>query len=71
MPGPLGLHGCSTTTLLLGAGSWAIDTGDDAVCAAAPVDELEQRGMVRPYAAHCDTGAVEKWPDPLFANGFE
>jgi hypothetical protein len=44
----------------------AIDHGDDLVCAAAPVDNLDQRGFSRPVDgdgdgfAHCDVGAVEQ-----------
>lgn len=53
--GPLGLHGGSTATMLLGAGSSAVDTGDDANCPAT-----DQRGLRRPQGQHCDIGAVEQ-----------
>ncbi len=43
----------------LNAGSPAIDAGDDAVCAAAPVSNTSQNGLTRPQGAHCDIGSVE------------
>jgi len=57
--GPLANNGGPTQTMLPGAGSAAIDAGMDAVCAAAPVNGLDQRGIPRPQGAHCDSGAVE------------
>jgi predicted outer membrane repeat protein len=60
--GPLQDNGGSTLTLALGAGSAAIDAGNDAICAAAPVNNLDQRGIARPQGAHCDIGAVEMLP---------
>jgi CSLREA domain-containing protein len=57
--GPLTNNGGSTQTLALLAGSAAIDAGDDAVCAAAPVNNLDQRGKLRTQGAHCDSGAFE------------
>lgn len=70
--GSLGNHGGYTATLLLGTGSSAIDTGDDAACAAAPVNEVDQRGTARPQADHCDIGAVEMIPilDRIFCRRF-
>ncbi|MGE5774931.1 MAG: choice-of-anchor Q domain-containing protein [Chloroflexota bacterium] len=50
----LGDHGGSTQTIPLGAGSSAIDTGDDASCPAT-----DQRGVPRPQGSHCDIGAYE------------
>ena len=43
------------------AASPAIDAGDQAVCAAAPVNNLDQRGFVRPGTGHakCSIGAYE------------
>jgi hypothetical protein len=43
------------------AASPAIDAGDQAVCAAAPVNDLDQRGFVRPGTGHtqCSIGAYE------------
>jgi CSLREA domain-containing protein len=43
----------------LNAGSPAIDAGDDAVCAAAPVSNASQNGLTRPQGMHCDIGSVE------------
>jgi len=57
--GPLGDHGGSTQTFSLLAGSPALDAGDDATCAAPPVNNLDQRGVARPQGAHCDIGAFE------------
>ncbi len=51
----------NTATHALLSGSDAIDTGNDAVCAADPVFGLDQRGVARPQPAggHCDIGAYE------------
>jgi hypothetical protein len=48
----------------LGEGSAAIDAADDAICAAPPVNNLDQRGFIRPWGAHCDIGAVEQIQEP-------
>jgi len=52
-------NGGPTRTLALLPGSPAIDAGSDAVCDAAPVSSLDQRGVSRPHGAHCDIGAYE------------
>ena len=72
--GPLQMNGGPTLTMDPGPGSAAIDAGDDAICAAAPVNNLDQRGFTRPVGAHCDIGAVEvnylpwrKWLPIMFA----
>jgi hypothetical protein len=52
--GPLADNGGPTRTLALLRGSPAIDAGDDAAC--PPTD---QRGVTRPFGAHCDIGAFE------------
>ena len=57
--GELGYYGSSTLTIPLLPGSSAIDAGDDTTCAAAPVNKLDQRGVIRPQGAHCDIGAFE------------
>ena len=63
--GPLADNGGPTQTFALLANSPAIDAGDDATCAAAPVSNLDQRGTARPTipngsgGAHCDIGAYE------------
>ena len=55
-------NGGPTFTMLLGPGSPAIDAANDATCAAAPINNLDQRGVKRPLGAHCDIGAVEQQP---------
>ena len=45
----------------LGPGSAAIDAGNDATCAAVPVNNRDQRGIARPQGVHCDIGAVERY----------
>ncbi len=56
---PLTDNGGLTQTHALQVGSPAIDAGDDAVCAAAPVNGFDQRGIVRPQGNQCDVGAYE------------
>jgi probable HAF family extracellular repeat protein len=53
---PRGLadNGGPTQTILLAAGSPAIDAGDNNQCPAT-----DQRGVTRPQGARCDIGAVE------------
>jgi VCBS repeat-containing protein/predicted outer membrane repeat protein len=60
--GALGSNGGSTQTFPLLAGSAAIDAGNDATCTAAPVNNLDQRGVTRPQGTHCDIGAYEYIP---------
>jgi hypothetical protein len=43
----------------LNAGSPAINAGDDAICAAAPVSNVSQNGLTRPQGTHCDIGSYE------------
>lgn len=57
--GSLQDNGGATATMELLAGSPAIDGGDDTVCAAAPSNNLDQRGVARPQGSHCDIGAYE------------
>ena len=59
--GPLGYNGGPTPTVPLLPGSAAIHAGSDAVCAATPVNNLDQR-VARPQGAHCDIGAYEYYP---------
>ena len=40
-------------------GSPAIDAGDDAICAAPPVNNQSQNGVARPQGPHCDIGSYE------------
>ncbi len=63
--GPLQDNGGPTWTMALGEGSAAIDAALDAICAAPPVNNLDQRGFVRPWGAHCDIGAVEQVQEPV------
>ncbi|MFZ0546552.1 MAG: choice-of-anchor Q domain-containing protein [Candidatus Promineifilaceae bacterium] len=60
--GPLQDNGGPTFTHALLFGSDALDAGDSVICAAAPVNGLDQRGMVRPQGAGCDIGAYEAAP---------
>lgn len=63
-------NGGPTLTMALMSGSPAIDAGADTVCAAPPVNDVDQRGITRPLGAHCDIGAYEL-VDDIFADGFE
>lgn len=56
---PLGYYGGPTPTHPLWEDSPALDTGDDAICNAPPVNGVDQRGMTRPQGDHCDLGAFE------------
>lgn len=60
--GPLQDNGGPTQTMALGPGSAALEAGIDAICAAHPVDYLDQRGVTRPQGSRCDSGAVEQQP---------
>lgn len=75
---PLADNGGPTQTLALLTGSAAIDAGDADVCAAAAVNNLDQRGDLRPIdgngdgTAVCDVGAYEAVDtDTIFTDGFE
>ena len=57
--GSLANNGGPTQTIALGSGSVAINAGNDAICAAAPVSNRDQRGYTRPSGSHCDIGAFE------------
>jgi hypothetical protein len=63
--GPLQDNGGPTWTMALGEGSAAIDAADDAICAAPPVNNLDQRSVTRPQGTHCDIGAVEQVQEPV------
>jgi predicted outer membrane repeat protein len=57
--GSLANNGGPTQTMSLLSGSPAIDAANDAVCAAAPINNLDQRGIARPLGVHCDIGSYE------------
>ena len=58
--GALANNGGPTSTMALGAGSTAIDAGDNTACAdPATVNKVDQRSVSRPQAAACDIGAFE------------
>ncbi len=57
--GPLADNGGPTLTHALLEGSQALEAADNAVCVAAPVNGVDQRGVDRPQGAHCDIGAFE------------
>jgi CSLREA domain-containing protein len=57
--GPLQDNGGPTWTHALLAGSPALDTADDVVCATPPVNGVDQRGVSRSQGLACDIGAFE------------
>ncbi len=59
MLGPLQLNGGTTPTHELLTGSPAINAGDNAICAASPINNFDQRSQTRPFGAACDLGAYE------------
>lgn len=67
---PLADNGGDTQTHSPFPGSPVVDAGDDAICAADPVNNLDQRGYARPIGAACDIGSVE-FSHVIFNNGFE
>jgi CSLREA domain-containing protein len=62
MLGPLANNGGPTMTMALLPGSPAIDSADESICAAAPVNNLDQRGQPRSTDGKCDIGAYESVP---------
>ncbi len=63
-PAGLADNGGATRTVALLPGSPAVNAGDAAACAAAPVGGVDQRGVARPQGARCDVGAYELAPVP-------
>ncbi len=53
----------------LNPGSLAIDAGDNATCAAAPVNNTSQNGVTRPQGPNCDIGSYEAPYFTLTVNG--
>ena len=68
VPGGLADNGGPTRTIALAlvAGNPAIDAATASVCAAAPVNAIDQRGKPRPSA--CDIGAYEAQPPTIAAH---
>lgn len=69
-------NGGGTQTLALLPGSALIDAGNDVLCAAAPVNGVDQRGAPRPAGSACDIGAHEQDAEPtamdeIFKSSFE
>ncbi|MBE7474464.1 MAG: DUF11 domain-containing protein [Anaerolineales bacterium] len=58
--GTLANNGGATLTHALLAGSPGINAADNAACAADPINNVDQRGVLRPQGAFCDIGAVEE-----------
>ena len=56
-------NGGPTLTVALSPGSPLIDAGDDAVCMAAPVNNLNHARCRPPSGSHCDIGAYEYNPE--------
>lgn len=52
-------NGGPTQTMALSNNSAAMDAASDVACAAAPINDLDQRGFTRPFGTHCDIGAFE------------
>ncbi|MBV6396461.1 MAG: hypothetical protein HFACDABA_02059 [Anaerolineales bacterium] len=57
--GPLTDNGGPTQTMALQADSPAIDAGNPMICANSTINNLDQRGQVRPVGVTCDIGAFE------------
>lgn len=67
--GTLANNGGPTKTMSLRPGSAALDAAIDAICAALPVNNLDQRGITRRQGLHCDIGAFEA-RDPTTRRAF-
>ena len=57
-------YGGPTQTTPPQSGSVVINAGDDTVCAAAPVNNRDQRGVTRLIGEHCESGADENGDTP-------
>lgn len=60
----LAANGGPTQTMKPAAISVLRNAGDNAVCAAAPVNSKDQRGVPRPQGFSCDVGAYEAKKQP-------
>lgn len=56
---PLADNGGGTLTRALSFNSPALDKADNGVCAASPINNVDQRGATRPAGPACDIGAYE------------
>ncbi len=71
----LGSYGGATRTHLLLPTSPAVEAADDTICAAAPVGNVDQRGLARPADGDgnttpiCDIGSVEIRSNIAMADG--
>lgn len=64
--GPLANNGGPTQTHSLLTGSDALNAGDNATCAAFPINKVDQRGFTRPAFVTCDIGAYERQFPTIF-----
>lgn len=66
-PAGLANNGGTTRTIALQAGSPAVNGGDEPICSAPPVSNLDQRGYIRPGTGvtNCSIGAYEYNALPL------
>jgi len=62
--GVLGSNGGPTQTMALLPGSPAINAGDSMLCEDTPVNNRDQRGVLRTHDTQCDLGAYEYYIDP-------
>ncbi|MCI0552628.1 MAG: CSLREA domain-containing protein [Anaerolineae bacterium] len=69
--GPLKDNGGPTWTHALLPETTAIDAADNALCAAGPVFNLDQRGVTRPQGNQCDVGAYEAGGIKVIIGGAE
>ncbi|EKD27972.1 MAG: polymorphic outer membrane protein, partial [uncultured bacterium] len=53
---------------ILSYSSPAINRGDPAICAAAPINNTSQNGLIRPQGSRCDIGSYEAPPPPIIDN---
>jgi hypothetical protein len=60
--GDLADNGGPTPTHLITDSGAAYNSGVEALCSAAPVNGVDQRGVTRPQVLRCDIGAVELEP---------
>ncbi len=63
-------NGGPTYTMALLSGSPAINAGNNATCAASPVNNKDQRGFPRPVGSNCDIGAFEVTSAPTVSKAF-